>query len=467
MAKEDISAVVASAGQLDWVTLRQGKQGASVFASGKVSLMPESVTAADGAVSNEPQAVTEGRVKAELARIKGSIGAALSSERVIIRVLALPDAPDDELTGMVQLQVEKFSPFPTESLIVSHEVISRKDGNCQVLVVAALLEEVEAVRKTLALARLEAARIDAAVLGWCRLLKDSGGIAEAGRQVVLLLSDKVPELIVFNDGLPISFRTLAGQGDMPEADFMAETARETGFTLMSLEMEHGPAASVSISIWHRGASPSDLITRLKEECSAEVSVKTLDTLPSLAEGIARRFMDEAGGRQINLIPESWRSQGAAASAKFKMMAALFAIVGIWVLLMGGFFGALFYQDWRMGQLKKDYDKYSKQAEDVRNVQKRVETIQRYMDRSQSLLECMRLIASVQPGGVDLTQVSYAKGDKVSVTGDSSTKEQAFDFKTKLDDTKFFEKTSIVGPNPLAGKNKEHFTIDMFFKGGKR
>lgn len=466
MAKDNITGLVVSADLLEWVSLQKGKDGLVVEASGSVSLARASVKAEDGTVSEEPADVYEKRVKEELAKIRGEPVVALRADRLILRVLSLPDVPDTELKSMIGLQVDKFSPFPAEQLVVSHEVLSRKEGNCQALVAAAHLEDVEALGKLLKMGKMEAGRIDAATLGWWKLLKDAGAIQDAGRQVFLLMLDKSLEMLVFHDGVPIVFRTLAPQGEMPVADFASETAHEIGFTLMSLELEHGGAGVTSVTVWHRGEKPELLAQHLKEECSCEVLVKSLEAVPSLAEGVVRRAA-EGVDKLIDLVPESWRARDEAKVARGRILSILYAILGIWLVAVIVFFGGIFYQQKRLAYLQERQKKWVKMANDVRDTRRRVETIQKYMDSSHSVLETLRLVTSVQPGGqaVTLTSFSYKKGEEANVQGEASSVDLVYAFKTKIDESKFFVNSTLVGPTHDPKRSRWKFEITMKLPGG--
>ncbi|MBA4387560.1 MAG: hypothetical protein C0404_06235 [Verrucomicrobia bacterium] len=463
MAKEQITGVVVGADLIEWTTLQRGKSGYDAASSGSVSLARAITRAADGTASEEPQAAVDSRAKAELGKIKGDAAAALSSDKMILRVISLPDVPDNELKGMVHLQVDKFSPFPAEDLVVSHEILQKKDGNCLVLVAAASLAEVTALGRTLRLGRIEPERIDAAVLGWWRILKDAGEIAEAGRQVVLLLTEKSPELMVFNDGLPVAFRSLSPQGELPADEFAAETAREAGFTLMSLELDHGTGAGNRATVWHRGDKPAALCQRLAEECSCQVESKSIEKLPRLAEGVAKRSMET--GSLIDLVPESWRVQSKARTAKGRMVAILSLIIGVWAIGMVGFFGGLMYKQGKLDHFKKrQKEEIVKSAEDVRSIIRRVETIQKYMDRSESALESWRVTTIAQPDGVEIISFHFKKGERVIVDGKAASSDQAFTFSQKIEEQKFFDKVKL-GDVKSDKQGKVTFQLVMTFAGG--
>ena len=213
MAKDIITGLVSGASSVEWVSIQKSKGGFSKIAEGEVALDGE---AASGEFHN----------------IKGDVTACISSDQALIRVVELPGVDDDELRSMVELQVDKFSPFPIESVVFSHEVLQKREGNCLVLVVAVKADVIEAMGKKLSGVGIETERIDIDAMGWLRLLGDEGKILQKGRQVFILVTS-TPLMIVVQDGVAIALRTLsAGQG-MSREDVLLEIAAEAGYTLMS------------------------------------------------------------------------------------------------------------------------------------------------------------------------------------------------------------------------------------------
>jgi hypothetical protein len=398
------------------------------------------------------------------AELKGDVTAGLSSSQLLLRIVSLPDVPDDELRSMVQLQADKYSPFPVETLVISHEVVSRKDGKSLVLVAGAREEVVQATGATLDGVGLVLDRVDAEVLGWWQLLRDAGQIPAKGRQVFLLMDGDLPDVIVFQDGTPIVFRALGESEGLTGEDFEIETARAVSYTLMSIEMEYGSDAYV-IHIRHRGEVPHGLAGKLKEECSGEVALHSLDALPPVSEGLARRAA--AGEGRLNLMPASWQVSAESALFKKRMITAAAAAIGAWVLAALVFFGGGFILQKRMDYLKNDQARWRKQAKEVADMRRRILTVERYMDVSHSAIECLREIC-VQlppPAGMSLSSFSYAKGEDVKISGEAGTVSDIYAFKNRLDESKFFVSSALSDVRLDPKRGKQMFNVDIKLPGG--
>ena len=459
MAKGHITGLVISPEVLEWTTLRAGKnRPGSVHDAGRaepgVMMKPE-----------DPDAVTEAttRLKTEFGGPKGAVTVGLPSGDLLLRVLELPVVEPEELPGIVELQADKFSPFPIENMVVSHEILRQTEESCTVLVAAIQSQIVESLGELLHGAGLSAARIDAEILGRCRLLTDSREISETGTHMVVFFAGGPPEIVVVRDGIPIVFRCLAEMGDLPESDLTSEIVHEIGYTLMTLELEHGQSDVDSIAICSAtGQAPAGLVEKLREEYPCDVSVKSLALLPSLSEGLARRTAD--GGACLDMTPAEWHESGRSKQLRRRITLAACLVFGLWLATVGGFLGALYYQKNRLNSRKEQLAALEEPTNAVKEMRERVRVIRRYMDRTHSSLECLREISDLQPAGIDLTSFSYRKAEQVKIVGQSIDVDRVYDFKKKLDASELFARTTLHGPRFDRRNRNQIFDIEINLPG---
>ncbi len=394
------------------------------------------------------------------AGIRGDVAVGLSSYQMLIRVIDLPPVEPAELASMVELQIDKFSPFPVEAMVVSHEVIKRTDENCRVLVAAARQTLVDGIGETLDAVGVDPVRVDAAILGWWRLLRDAHALEEGTRHVVVILDGVCRDIAVFQDDLPVVVRSLSLEADAPEEAVARDLAEEVSSTLMSLELEHGVAAHCSVAVWHRGDAPDWIRQEIETVCGCPVSTHSLDDLPPVSEGLARRQAD--GDGHLDLTPQSWRVTEKARLFKQKMAVAAGTIFGVWVLGMGGLFGGLAMQNVRLSNLRAEAEEWKGPAKAVGDLRRRVSVIRQYTDRRSSALECLREIClrDVLPDGVELTQFSYRKKDVLVIAGQASVVGQVYAFKRKLDASELFGDVTLEGPRRDPRRNKQVFEMDI-------
>lgn len=487
MPKDRITGLIIRDDALEWTTLNRIRNRLEVFRSGRLALgeaadvaasRPERVClgASDAAgglgadLSDEVPSTqglgTKAEALAKAADLKKGVTVGLSSAQLLLRVVDLPLVSDDELSSMVQLQVDKISPFPVESMVISHEVLEKRENTGRVLIAAVREDIVDLLGKTLKAAGIFPARIDAVVLGWWRLLRDAGEIRTEGRQVLLLIDGPASEIMAFENGIPILFRSLGTSEGFAEDEFVGEMAREVSYTLISLELEHGGGRPCSVSVWHRGEAPSMLVEKLHDECLCEVSTRSLESLPFVSEGLARRTaaMD---GAKLDLTPTVWRTIEKEKLFKKRMFVTGGVIFGIWALGAVCFLSGFNYQERKLASLNEEQMKGQKPAKEVREMRRRIFMIRRYTDKTHSALECLREISMLQPASIDLTSFSYRKGEAVKISAEAESVDLVYDFKNKLDGSTFFLETSLQGPRRDNSKRKEVFDIEMKLPGGEQ
>ena len=455
MARLQATGLVLQNDGFEWTTLRRVKDRIEVVGARRVK---------PAAAEGEEEADAAVRALQESGPLETPVGVGVPSRDVLLRVVRLPAADEEELSGMVALQLDKFSPFPVEQMVSAWEVLRREEKAWTVLIGAARKDAADGLGDRLGKAGVLPARVDAVLLGWWRLLQDRGDVPEQGRHVVVLLEPEAgPEILVFDDGVPVAFRSV-GEGEAARGeDFVAETVREVGFTLMSLELDHGAGAG-TIAVWSRGAAPRELAAALREDYDCEVALKSLNDLPPVSEGLARREL-EAGSGAFDLTPESWRTREERQRFKRRVLSACAWIAGAWVLAVAVVVGGLYRERSVLARLERERDRTRGPALEVREMRRRVYMVDRYMDRSRSALECLRVVSELLPEGVDLTSFTYRKEEQVRVSGEATSVNLIYELKDGLDAANVFPKTTLQGPIHDRRKNKEVFDIEMKLPGG--
>jgi len=461
MGKDHIIGLTLTNSALEWTALEKAKDAIEVTDAGRAEV--ESRPSEEGGEAQVQAAAPGDLVAKNSAKLHGKVTLGLPSDQLLIRVVKLPAVPDEDLKGMVQLQVDKLSPFPIENMVVSYEILNKKDDSLLVLVAAAKNDVVDSTGKMLAQSKIFPSRVDANAVGWWRLFNDGGHVNKSGRQIFVIIADPVPDVIVSQDGIPVVFRSLSERGPLTSEEFYSEIARDVAYSLISLDLEKG-GGQCTISVWYRGDEPVFLADRLKQECPCEVVLHSIDSIPPVTEGIARRTID--GGPLLDLTPESWRVSGGEKLFRHRMLMGAFIIIGIWTLCIVLFSGSLLYQERRVLSLNAELKNTQGPADEVMSIRKRVAIITRYSDRTRSSLECLREISMLLPEGVEITSFEYKRTGTppgITINGQAPSVALVYEFKASLDSSKLFMKGTIKGP--YEQKGRQVFQIDMRLPGG--
>lgn len=476
MGRESVSGIVVGQTAVEWAVVKPGLPlpeasgseplpGAAVAAQPAVAeqVSGDRPTGEAAHAAQEPSAPTREEVlKRVCGSLRGSISLGLPSDLLLARVATLPAGGAEELSGMVQLQVDKWSPFPVDQMTVAHEVLAEREGGFLVLMVAAREDAVSVRYREMESAGLRPARMDARVLGRWRTLKDAGEVSEEGRQVFILLGEGNPEMIVAQGGLPLGLRVL----DIPESsspgEFAEELLRESAHTLLSVELEHGAASVAGVWIGAPGGPSATLGSAFQQEYpAATIALRDISHLPPAAAGVALRLADQADGG-IDLVPAEFRRMGTARAFRRRLVAAVVAVLCFWAVAMAGLFGMMTYEQMTLSGLKAERDRWMVPAKEVAATKRRVAVIKLYMDQRYSALECLREIGERKPDRVFLNAMNYKKGDAIRINGEADSAESVYSLKSNLAASPLFKNSeaSLTGPNHDPRKNKFSFELRL-------
>ena len=157
MATAWITGICLRPNRLEWTTLRRAKEVWEIVAQGQ-----EDVPAAEGAAGWIPAAA----LKARLKQFKGRVAVALPTDRALLRMALLPSTDADELRGMAELQTDKFSPFPVETVAAGAEVLAAAGSSSLVALAVVRREDVDAAGAAFQGAGGAPDAVDVEALGW-------------------------------------------------------------------------------------------------------------------------------------------------------------------------------------------------------------------------------------------------------------------------------------------------------------
>jgi hypothetical protein len=300
-------------------------------------------------------------------------------------------------------------------------------------------------------------------LGRWQTLLDAGAVAPQGRQMMVLLENSRPEIIVAQDGVPILFRQLGDVGGLDPSALAEELLQESTYALTSIEMEHGGADLFGICVVVSGDVPAAVTEAFEREYPGATLTGDFAELPSVATGLARRLAARREGEAgIDLVPAVFRQMGSARAFRRRLLRVALGIVLVWLAAVAGVCGYVVFERTQLARVSAKRETWRQPALDVRAMRKRVAVIKRYMDHTYSVLECMRAVVSNQPQGVDLTSFTYKKGEAVRVSGEGANVDVVYAFKTALDGSEIFRRgeSTLNGPHFDARRNRYTFELKL-------
>lgn len=448
MAEELITALALAPNRVEWTTLRRRK--------GKIEVVEQlEKPLPEGVASLKPAVVG----------LKGRVAACLSIEQVLLRVVRLPTTDLAEIREMAELQVDKFSPFPVEQMVISLEVLAQQDGASRVLIAATRREHVDQLGQTLAAAGLAAREVDITVLGWLRLLKEDPRIPAEGRHLLVMVEAFGTELLVLQDGAPVMIRSLGGVGESNAESSAEEIAEEINYTLTTLESEWGLQTPGVVQVWHRQNLPAAFLSALSERAGIALQTHPLASLPPLSEGLARRAI-ERGPHMLDLAPPDWRASFASKRFMRNLLTASLAFFAVWLVAVSALFAAVKLQQRRLASARAELAALRAPAQEVEQIKEQVRALERYLDPTFSALECLREISARIPPGVDLTAFTYKKYGQIALRGEADSSDPIYDFFQALEKTELFPEVKPEGvtQQQRGGRAKSQFKVTINLPG---
>ncbi len=406
-------------------------------------------------------------LKKALSGVEGLCCYALPASSMLLRVTELPSQDAAELASMVELQVDKFSPFPIDQTQFSFEILMQQEGRSRVLIAAMKKEPVNTLGAALRHGGVILHRLDCRAVVWWAAMKERELISAHGRHTLLLLEAHDVALIVLHHGEPVVFRSLGAHDQFGTQEDCEELLDEVRFTLTALEAEWGSAEEVSLDVWSHGEAPEIFRSSLEEEPGAAPKYHQFEELSPFHEALARRSA-ATGNVQLNLAPLGWLADELYRGAlrKLGMFSVLF--LGMWLTVMVALMVFLHLRVSKLDELQAGHAGLQEQAVLASRLQAKVKSLEQYSDRTYSALEVLREVSVRLPAGVDLTSMNYKKGESTSLKGTADEASPIHDFIAASEQSGLF--TEVIADNIISRRDRDRvrtdFSIELKLPGGE-
>jgi len=433
-----ITGICVKRNRLEWTVLRRAKEAWDVHTRGEAEWPGPPGGEGAGAA-----------LRPHLKGIRGRLAVALPGDQALLRVALLPSTDPEELRGMSELQTDKYSPFPVETMALGAETLETTEASSLVVMAAVRRDLVDAWGRTIQEAAALPDRVDVEPLGWWWVLKQSGAVPALGSQLLVRQDGANVDLILARDGAPLLFRSLPPRPETADAAdlqaWMAECVEETGYSLTSLETEWGEASAPTLHVFHAPDQPADWAESLRAALGLEaLFTHSLAELPTVSEGLARRAAEPAQPLALDLAPVEWREADAERAVRRRLLRSVTVFAAAWLLGIGLFWSLLNVQRGRLGRLQAEVEAMEAPALEIRRLRAKVLEFAQYADRTYSALESLRVLSEHLPAGADLTSFVYRKGNTLSLRGEADAPDKVYGFIQALDETGHFPEVKFEG-----------------------
>ena len=394
---------------VEWAVLRKNRTGTEILREGTLPI-PEGFFDHDDAPLFPADLLEHCRKT-----FRGVVTVSLPSSRLLMRVLELPSADPAELDAMVELQADQISPFPADQLTISYEVLHQTEDHSRVLAVAAPRKVVDELGDLFKKKNVYIRSLDAEILVWWSLLTTHREVPTEGRVLIILEEHTEFSIIVVDDGVPVSFRSLELFHNFTDPSVMAEIIEEIRYTLLSLEAEYGHNANARTEIWSQAEFPAELAQMFAELSPAGVTQHDLGTLPPLSEGLALRTADRRR-HHTELVPREWvELQRRRQIMKIATVASI-AVLCIWMAVVSVTGTVFAFKTASYNRVKKEAARYAGPAREAQSARAEKNSLEKYADRSHSALESLREVTVLLPDDLEINSFDYTKNKAIRLRG---------------------------------------------------
>ncbi len=332
----------------------------------------------------------------------------LPVEKVFLRVLQLPAADFSETLSMVEFQLEKISPLPVAQIVWTIEVLPKREGGMQtVIVVIVPCELVEEFLGKLEGQGYLADRLELALVD--QLLATP--VHENGVWIYPGETNTSPCLVAWwYDGV-LRNLTLLTWGNGNEGARLREQISQMAWAgelegwLTTPPNWHVVADSATAATWENLLrewvdGPIEIVPPVPQEKLAALSAK-------------RAVISE---NSANLLPHEYGDRYRHQFVDRLWMRGLGGILVLYIAVVIGYFSALQVYKFKLGQVQQEVRTLKPQHTTTIQLKERVDILQEQANLKFAALESWKMISDQLPEELTITSLNFQKGKTVMLSG---------------------------------------------------
>ena len=387
--------------------------------------------------------------------------ACLPRKVVNVRMVDLPSNEVDEIEDMVELQVQKLTPYSKAEILSDYVIMSaNKSGYAQIMLVIVQRSILRQRYATIEAAGLQVEKMSLSsegILSW----GNSSGSGSKGADIVLDIGATNSELAVVSDGKLVFTRGIMMGADLLKEDFEQNKEQFLQGVKRSIEMLHSESAGVvPSSMILSGAKVGSLEEYLSD--NLDLPVKTIDGLSLVKKRPATLDLenDEYSSVSITalvgaaLAPDSLQFDLMPDVVRMrKDMVARSSRLAVFVMMMmAALVACSLFAVTKVSLIKKRHsllrDKYEVTLPATKNVERMRDLIKLVHDRDNpryAIISIIDHLYDLSKGDLNFKAVDLDRSTKkVTLAG---TAGQSSDIRTlvnALDQSPYFEKVKETG-----------------------
>lgn len=335
----------------------------------------------------------------------------LPSDCVFLRVVQLPQCTAEELTSMVELQLEKLSPLPIHQIVWNAHPLGPGEAGLQtVLVVMAELDAAEAYLGRLEEAGLFVDRLDVPAVDQLMALKP----ASDGACILPDLSGVAGKALVawWFGGVLRSLGLLEMPGGGNAATGLRNQLLQMAWAgeiegwLTRAPHWHLVAESDTREIW---------LSALRAGLNDQVEEIAPVVPAALALSCANRAGRDGSGLR-GLLPEEYAVRYRQQFNDRLWMRSLGTVLVLYMVGVLAYFAALGVANWRYGSVEKQVRSLGPAYTNALDLKATFEVLNDLHELKYAALDCWKLTSELIPKGVVLDGLNFSEGSSLTLSG---------------------------------------------------
>ena len=363
---------------------------------------------------------------------KGRVHLALPCQDVLLERIKLPSTDRGELSGMLQLQLEKTLPYPVEDVSTDFEVLGAAENESTLLSVAAHSGQLGEICQPMR----DKARLPEKIT----LFAMHVAAACPADEVVLVLYPEQGKLVA----AIVENRKLGWAQTFPGTD-AATLVTELPQTLLGAELEGAPTNFSSVRL---ASDLEPLADLLRDMLELPVDFISLDGP-----------MPEPAG---NLLPPAWEADTKRQERNENLKQQLMIAAVVWLLAIAAAFVYLAWLKRQAQQTARELAAARPQLDFINSRETRWNALAPAVDPARYTVELLFQVAKSLPSDdVKITEFDQQL-TQWKVTGEAPTAALAIEFKDKLQNNKELAGWNVSAGPPRLLQN-EHAEFSIFGK----
>ncbi|PYL00419.1 MAG: hypothetical protein DME19_05180, partial [Verrucomicrobia bacterium] len=341
----------------------------------------------------------------------------LPTEQVFLRVVHLPKCEPDELRSMVELQLEKLSPFPANQIVWSLEIVPGSSGELQTVIV--IVAERSLVEDFLG------------------KLESAGYLAD---RLELPFLHQLLTTPIDGDGVwiylqPAEARTLCLSawwcgGVLQRVNLLNLPAGEAGASVFGArlnqiawagEIEGWLAAPPRWRLVAEQAVASVWESALRQWANEPIELVPPLTVPALAALTAQRAARSES--KANLLPAEFSTRYQQQFIDRLWMRGLAGLAVVYVFGVLIYLGALHVFKYQAGKVQNQVAALSGAYTNALQLKERVRILQEQVNLKFAALDCWKVASELLPPELTLTSFNFSKGDRILLRGNAHDEDE--------------------------------------------